>query len=103
MKCQIWTRIVVTSLLLLGDSAFASEINHRSDAEAAASGNTVQVSQPEYLDDIDSEWQPSFTGANSIHTNVSLRYQTLVPVDPSFTYTSIYKLYNPRAPPLVYK
>ena len=101
MTYQIWTRIVVTSLILLGDSALASEISHRSDAEAVASGNTVQVSQAESLDDSDLKWQPTLTDVNSIQTKVNLRYQTLAPVVCSTTYTSKYNLYNPRAPPVL--
>ena len=99
MKYQIWTRIVVTSLILLGDSALASEINHRSDA--VASGNAVQVYQPELLDDSDSKWQPTFTEANSTQTKANLRYQTLAPIVYSTTYTTKYNLYNPRAPPVL--
>ena len=97
---QIWTRIVVASLILLGDSALASEINQRSDAEAIASGNTVQVSQAESSDDSGSRWKPIFTGANSIQSKVNLRYQTLAPVVHSIAYTSNYDIYNPRAPPI---
>lgn len=96
---QIWTKIVVASLILLGDSALASEINHRSDVEAVASGNTVQVSQTESLDDSGPRWQPILTGANSIQTKVNHKYKTLAPVVHSIAYTSKYDIYNPRAPP----
>lgn len=100
MMFQIWTIIVVASLILLGDSALASEINHRSDAEAVASGTTVQVSQPESPDDSVSRWQPILTGANSIQTKVNNKYKTLAPVVRSIAYTSKYGIYNPRAPPV---
>ena len=99
MMCQIWIRIVVASLILLGESALASESNHRSDAEAIASGNTVQASQAESLDDSDSRWKPVLTGVNSIQSKVNLRYQTLTTLIHSNTYSYKYKLYNSRAPP----
>jgi len=99
MMHQIWIRIVVSSLILLGDSALASEIQHRCGDEAVASGNNVQISQPESLDDSNSRWQPLLTGVNSIKSKVNLRYQTLTTLVHSNTYSYKYKLYNSRAPP----
>lgn len=99
MTYQIWTRIVVASLILLGDSAIASEISQRNDTEAVVSGNTVQISQPESLDDSDSMWQPLLTGANSIQNKVTHRYQTSTTLANANTNSSEYSLYNSRAPP----
>jgi len=96
---QIWTRIIVTSLILLGNTAFASEICHRSDAETLISGSSVQVFQSETQDDSDSTWQLALAGVNSIQSKVNLRYQTLLPRAHSIAYASNYYRYFSRAPP----
>jgi hypothetical protein len=52
MMHRVWTKIVVASLIVLGDGVFASEIKERGDDRYEASGNVVQLSLPEVLDDI---------------------------------------------------
>ena len=99
MTYQIWTRIVVAGLILLGDSAVASEISQRSDTEAVVSGSTVQISQPESLDDSDSIWLPLLMGAGSIQDKVTHRYLTSTTLAKANTNSSEYSLYNSRAPP----
>ena len=45
MTHHIWTRVFVASLILLGDGAFASEIDHRDDIDAYTGENIFQISQ----------------------------------------------------------
>jgi len=99
MTYQIWTRIVIASLILLGDSTFASEISQRNAAEAAVNVNTIQISQTESLGDSDSIWQPLFTDASSILNEATLSYQTLTTLVYLNKHSSQYELYNSRAPP----
>jgi len=99
MTHQIWTRIVIATLILMGDSALASKISHRSDAEAIASGNTVQVSQSESPDDSDTKWQPVLTDASFIQNKVNLKFQALTTLIHLNAYSSEHNLYNSRAPP----
>ncbi len=51
MTHQILTRFFVASLIILGEGAFTSEINSRSDVSATAIGNTVQSLTTVFFDD----------------------------------------------------
>ena len=100
MTFHVLTRIIVTSLILLGDSAIASEINNRCDAEAVFSGNSVQTSHPESSNDTDSKWQPMLAGASFIQNFVVHKFQTLETNYRTSTYSFSYNPYHSRAPPV---
>ena len=100
MTFHVLTRIVITSLILLGDSAIASEINNRCDAEAVISGNSVQASHPESSNDTDSKWQSVLAGASFIQNVAVHRFQTLTTVYCTSTPSFSYGLYHSRAPPV---
>ena len=100
MTFHVLTRIVVTSLILLGDSVLASEINNRCDTESAISGNSVQTSHPESSNDTDSKSQSVLTSVSFIQDLFVHGFQTLTTDYRTNTYSSSYDLYHSRAPPV---
>jgi hypothetical protein len=96
---HIWTRVFVTSLLLLGDSAFASEIDHRDDIDAYTGGNIFQISQPALLDDSGAKWQPPVPNADQAGTAYYPAALTITSVTEPVSDTHIYHPFNSRAPP----
>ena len=99
MTHQIWTRIIIASLILLGDVASASEISQRGDIEAITGNSTTLISYSDSIDDSDSTWQPLFASSNIIQIRVTGKYLTLATLVESNTYPTEYNLYNSRAPP----
>jgi len=100
MKHQIWTRVVVTSLVLLGDGAFASENDDRTGIDAEANSSTIQVYQPAFLNDSTPKWLPLFTSDNVIPKIFNLTYQ-IVAADVELVSDALkYPPFNPRAPPV---
>lgn len=100
MTHQILTRFFVASLIILGEGAFVSEVNSRSDIAAAAIGNTVQSLPAVFLDDPETGSQlvltlPSLAPASSPLTDKVLDYSAFLASD-AFEYSSS----NPRAPPV---
>ena len=100
MTHQIWTRVLVASLFLLGDGAFASEINHPNDSETVTSGNVFQIPQSALLDDPGSNSQPILPSVNGKQTAFNLTTQTNAAVTHSVLDTHKYHPLNPRAPPI---
>jgi hypothetical protein len=100
MMHRVWTRIVVAGLVILGEGAFASESNQRSDDRYEANGNAVQLSQPTVLDDAGSRGTPSLAGAYAIHPDINPAYQTFTAVTVPLSELLNYHPFNPRAPPL---
>jgi len=96
----ILTRIVIAGLILLGDSAIASETNSRSEAEAVISGKIVQASHLESSDDTDSMWQPLFASASAIKNTTAHKFQLITTANLSKTHSFLYDLYHSRAPPV---
>jgi len=101
MLHRVWKKIVVVGLIILGEGAFASERNERSDDTYEANGNAVQLSQPTVLDNAGSKWQPSLSGANTIRTDINLTYQTFAVVTTPVSDLLKYHSFNPRAPPVL--
>ena len=99
MTPQFWTKIVVTSLIILGDGVYASEINQRANAEAVSNSSIVQISQPDIPDDTKLKSQPVSTGVCSSPAKPHLRYQTLATVTYQVTKKQTYQRYHSRAPP----
>jgi len=99
MYYQIFTRLIITSLILLGDSVAASEIRLRSNVEAVTSDGIVQISQLESHNDIDHSRNPIFISSTSTQSKVTLRYQTLATFVYLHTSSNSYELYHSRAPP----
>lgn len=100
MTHQILTRFFVTSLILLGEGAFTSEGNSRSDAAAAAIDNTVQFLPTAFLDDSEAGSQlvlnlPYLAPASSPLTDKVLDASTFLAAD-----AIEYSPANPRAPPV---
>jgi hypothetical protein len=100
MMHRVWTKIVVASLIVLGDGVFASEIKERGDDRYEASGNVVQLSLPEVLDDIGYRWQPSLAGSNTIRLDIYLTYQSFAVVTVPVSDLLKYHPFSPRAPPV---
>jgi len=100
MTHQILTRFFVASLIILGEGAFTSEINSRSDVSATATGNTVQSLTTVFFDDPEAGSQlaltfPYSTPARSPLTDKVLNYSTFLAAD-----AIEYSPSNPRAPPV---
>ena len=100
MTHQILTRFFVASLIILGEGAFTSEINSRSDDSAAAIGNTVQPIPIAFFDDPEAGSQallslPYSTPASSSLTDIVLDNSTFLAAD-----AIEYSPSNPRAPPV---
>lgn len=100
MTHQILTRIFVASLIILGEGAFTSEVNSRSDVSVAAIGNTVQSLPTAFLDDPEAGPQlvltlPYLTPASSPLTDKVLDYPAFLAAD-----AIEYSPSNPRAPPV---
>ena len=97
MTYQIWTKLIITSLILLGDSTAASEIRHRNNVEAVTIDSIVQISESH--DDVDYSHASAIKGSNSIQNQVTRKYQTLLTPVYLDTSSYSYKLYQSRAPP----
>ena len=100
MTHQILTRFFVAILIILGEAAFTSEINSRSDVSATAIGNTVQSLTTVFFDDPEAGSQavltlPYLTPESSPLTNNVLDYPAFLAAD-----ASEYSPSNPRAPPV---
>jgi len=100
MTHQILTRFFVASLILLGEGAFTSEINSRSDDSADAIGNTVQSIPTAFFDDPKDGSQavltlPYLTPASFHLTDNVLDHSTFFAAD-----AIKYSPSNPRAPPV---
>jgi len=99
MTYQIWTRLIIASLILLGDSAAASEIKLRNNIETVTSDSIVQMSQSESHDDTDYSRNPVIKDSSSIQKQVTRKYQTLLTLSYLDTSYYSYELYHSRAPP----
>jgi len=97
---HVLTRIIFTSLILLGDSVIASEIDNRCDFEVVISGNSVQASHPESYNDTDPMWQPVHADSSFIQNPVIHCFQILTTDYRTRTYSFSYNLYHSRAPPV---
>lgn len=97
---SVWRKIVVAGLVILGEGTFASESSHRSDDSHEAYGDTVELSQPTFLDDTVTRWQPSLVGANTIRPDINPGYLTFVAVTVPVSALLNYHSFNPRAPPV---
>lgn len=91
---------MVASLLLLGDGAFASELNQRSDIEALANDITSQISQQTDPGNSGPEWQTVLMVANAILPLNDPENLTFAALAPTVSGTLKYSPSNPRAPPL---
>lgn len=100
MMQSIWTKIVLAGLIILGDSAFASECSQCGDDCHEANGNTVQLLQPAALDDAGPGWKPPLALANSILTDINLAYKPFPAVNVQLTALHKFHSFNPRAPPV---
>jgi len=100
MTRNIWTRIIVASLIFLGDWAFATKNKLRTDIEADANDITVQISKQAILDDTISKSEPAITGVETTPPVIFSINLTLV----SIAHIALDKLKylpsHPRAPPL---
>lgn len=100
MTHLILTKFFVASLILLGEGAFTSEINSRSDANAVAIGNAVQSLPSVFLNDPEAGSQlvlspPYLTPASSPLTDNVLEPSTSI-ASKAVEYSPA----NPRAPPV---
>jgi len=99
MTHQFLTRFFVASLILLGEGAFTSEINSRSDDSAAAIGNTVQSIPTAFFDDPEAGSKSllsfALTPASSPLTDIVLDNAAFLATD-----AIEYSPSNPRAPPV---
>jgi hypothetical protein len=100
MMHRVWTKIVVAGLIILGEGAFASDNNQRSNDWYEANGNAVQLSQPTVPDDAGSRWQRSLAGTNRIQTDINLTYQIFAALTAPTSDQLKYHSFNPRAPPV---
>ena len=103
MTHNIWTSFIFASLILFGESAFASENRLHADSEEVSSGDTVQVSQSVFPDHNKSKNQPVPASTKFKQNKVDHRYQTLSSATPSVSYTPKYNSFSPRAPPIPIK
>ncbi len=99
MTYPIWTRLILTSLILLGDSVAASEIKLRSEVETITSDNIVQITQSESQGDIDYSCDPILNHSTSFQNQIARKHQTLATTVYLHTSSYSYELYHPRAPP----
>jgi len=99
MTYQIWTRLIITSLILLGDSAAASELRLRSDVAAVTSDSIAQIAKSESHDDVDYSRNPTLNATTSIQNQVTRRCQTLASTVYLYTSSYSFELYHSRAPP----
>lgn len=97
---RAWSKIVVTSLVILGVDVFASDNNQRIDESFEAASKAVQLSLPAVLDDIGSGWQPFLAGANTIQPNINLTYRAFSIVTVPLSVLLKYNPFSPRAPPV---
>ena len=100
MTQQILTRFFVASLIILGEGAFTSEVNSRSDVSAVSIGNTAQFLPAVFLDDPEPGSQlllshPYLALASYPLTYKVLDYSTFIASD-----AIEYSPSNPRAPPV---
>ncbi len=100
MTHQILTRFFVASLIILGEGAFAAEVNSRSDVITAAIGNTVQSLPAAFLDNPEAESQlilsvPYLAPTSSPLINKALDTSTFLAAN-----AIEYSPANPRAPPV---
>ena len=95
----IWTRVLVASLILLGDGAFASEITHSNDVETATNSSIFKVSLPTLLDDTGSDTHAIPPGVNTAKTAFNLTSQTNAAASHLVFNANKYNPINPRASP----
>jgi hypothetical protein len=100
MTRLIWTRIFVTSLIFLGDWAFAADNNFRAEIDAAASDITVQISKQIPPSDSESKSQPMLIGTYAKPQLHSFEFQIVAATANTLTDELKYHPSNPRAPPL---
>jgi hypothetical protein len=101
MMHTIWMRLFVTSLMLLGDYAYSSDVNDRFDIDVAASDNPVQSYQSVLLDDDGTQWAPSLAGHNAIRPSIRFAPQTTLSIVSRFPDSAHrYNSFDPRAPPV---
>jgi hypothetical protein len=94
-------RLLVTSLVLLGDYAYSSEFDNRFDIDMAAGNDPVQSYQSAALNDDGAHWAPGPTGDNAIRPRICIVPETISIAISRFTHsTRKYSSLNPRAPPL---
>ena len=100
MTRYIWTRVLVATLVFLGDLAFAAENRQRVDIEAAASDIAAQITKQTILDDSTSSVEPAIVSVDTTPPVIfSIDYKLA-----SIAYTAqgkpLYLPLHPRAPPL---
>jgi len=100
MTQQIWTRVFVASLILLGDGVFASEINHSDDINAVTGDNIFQISLPALPDESGTKWQPLLPGVSTAETTYNRTSLTITAASHPVPDTHTYHPLNPRAPPI---
>lgn len=100
MTHQILTKFFVASLIILGEGAFTSEVNSRTDVAAVTIGNTIQSLPTAFSDDPELGSEPVLTHLylapkNPPLTNKVLDHPTFFAAD-----AIEYSPSNPRAPPV---
>lgn len=102
MMHTIWMQLFVTSLMLLGDFAYSSDIDDRFDIDVAAGDTPVQSYQSASPDDDRTQWAPSLAGHNAIRPSIRIAPQTIEIVISRFSESAHrYNSFDPRAPPVL--
>jgi len=99
MTYQIITRLIITSLILLGDSAAASELRLRGNVDEVTSNSIIQITLSESQDDADYSRNSIFISPTSIQNKATRRYKTLATLIYLHTSSNSHELYHSRAPP----
>lgn len=95
-----WTKIVVTSLVMLGDGAFASEGNPYGDGSDAFIDKAVQHSLPVVTGNDESGWKPVAAISNLIPPGINLAYQSFSEITAPVSDLLKHHPCSPRAPPI---
>lgn len=97
---RLWAKIVVASLVILGEGALAFEICQRSDDRHASGGNHAAVSQEIILDDPGSSGNPSSACIDIVWPKAGLARHKIVVASVLSSAPFEYRPCNPRAPPV---
>ncbi len=100
MTHQIWTRVFVAGLILLGDGVYASEINNNDDLDAVTGNSIFQIALPAVPDKGGTKWQAFIPGTNTTGTTYHPASPAISAVSHSVSATHTYHPSNPRAPPI---
>jgi hypothetical protein len=99
MTRYVWPRIIVATLIFLGDWAFAAESRLRVEIEAAASDIATQISKQTILDDHDASAEPAIPAVGTTAPVVFTIDHTLASVAYTVPDELKYLPIQPRAPP----